>query len=120
MNLRGALVRIFVGLLLGLGTSMAAEDASVDRLLKKLPPPEKLVKQSAPQDPALKDPLLTYAITSVMLRDLSQARWYSRKLSEKFPSSEIATLLYGNIAYRLRYYGEAEGAFRKALRLAPT
>jgi hypothetical protein len=93
-----------------LGTSFAAEDASIDRLLKKLPPPEKLVKQSAPQDPPLKDPLLTYAITSVMLRDMSQARLYSRKLSEKYPYSEVAALVYGNVAYRSRHYAEAAGA----------
>ena len=119
MNSRACLIQICSVLLVGLGTATAAEDASIDRLLKKLPPPEKLVKQSAPQDPALKDPLLTYAITSVMLQDLSQARFYSRKLSEKYPHSEVAALVYGNIAYRLRYYGEAAGAFRKALTLAP-
>jgi Flp pilus assembly protein TadD len=119
VNSRACLIQICCAFLLTLGHAAAAEDASIDRLLKKLPPPEKLVKQSAPQDPALKDPLLTYAITSVMLRDLSQARLYSRKLSEKYPHSEVAALVYGNVAYRSRYYAEAAGAFRKALTLAP-
>jgi tetratricopeptide (TPR) repeat protein len=106
------------------GTSLAAEDASIDRLLKKLPPPEKLVKQSSPKpsqaaDPALKDPLLTYAITSAMMRNFSQARLYSRKLSERYPHSAVAAILWGNCAYHARYYAEAAGAIRKALALAP-
>jgi tetratricopeptide (TPR) repeat protein len=110
--------------LLLLGACLAADDASVDRLLKKLPRPEKLVKQSASQtsqaaDPALKDPLLTYAITAAMMRNFSQARFYSRRLSERYPHSAVAAILWGNCAYHARYYAEAAGAIRKALALAP-
>jgi Flp pilus assembly protein TadD len=102
--------------------AFAAEDASIDRLLKKLPPPEKLVKQSAPSksqssDPALKDPLLTSTITAAIMRDWSQALLYARKLSERYPHSKVAALLWGNVAYRLRYYSEAAGVFRKAIAL---
>lgn len=124
MNACVRLIRIGCILVLVLGNEIAAQDASIDRLLKKLPPPEKIVKQSASQtsqaaDPALKDPLLVYAITSAMMRDLSQALLYSRKLSERFPHCEVAALLWGNFAYRLRYYAESAGAFRKAVALAP-
>jgi tetratricopeptide (TPR) repeat protein len=118
------LLPVFCILFLSLGTSFAAEDASINRLLKKLPPPEKLVKQSASQpsqaaDPALKDPLLTYTIAAAMMRNFSQARLYSRKLSERFPRSAVAAILWGNCAYHARYYAEAAGAIRKALALAP-
>jgi Flp pilus assembly protein TadD len=118
------LVRVCCVLGFSLGASFAAEDASIDRLLKKLPAPEKLIKPSVPQasqppDPALKDPLLTYTIAAAMMRNWSQARLYSLKLSEKYPHSEVAAILWGNCAYHLRYYAEAAGAFRKALALAP-
>lgn len=118
------LLQVCCALGFSLGTSFAAEDASIDCLLKKLPPPEKLIKPSAGQtaqasDPALKDPLLTYAIAAAMMRNWSQARFYSRKLSERYPHSEGAAIMWGNCAYRLRYYAEAGGAFRKALALGP-
>jgi hypothetical protein len=43
-------------------TGAVAQDASIDRLLDKLPPPERLVKPSAQRateqpDPAFKDPI---------------------------------------------------------------
>jgi tetratricopeptide (TPR) repeat protein len=122
--LRARLIQICCVLTLAAGHVIGAEDASIDRLLKKLPAPEKLVKPSTPQasrpaDPALKDPLLISAVTAAMMRNLSQARFYCRKLSEKYPHSEVAAILWGNLAYRLRYYTEAAGAFRKALALAP-
>jgi Flp pilus assembly protein TadD len=106
------------------GASFAAEDASIDRLLSKLPPPEKLIKPSAPQesqrtDPALQDPLFVYAFSSWYLRDISQARFYSRKLAEKYPQSVAALILWGEFAYRLRYYEEAAGVFQRATILAP-
>lgn len=119
MNACVRLVQIGCVLVLALDNTMATEDASIDRLLKKLPPPEKLVKHAAAQDPALKDPLLTHAITSAIMRDWSQALLYSRKLSERYPHSAIAALVWGNIAYRMRYYAEAAGAFRKAIATAP-
>jgi tetratricopeptide (TPR) repeat protein len=117
-------IQICCILVLALSNTVGAQDASIDRLLKKLPPPEKLVKPSTPQasqppDPALRDPLLMSAIAAAMLRDSAQARFYFRKLSERYPRSEVAAILWGNFAYRLRYYAEAAGAFRKALGLAP-
>jgi tetratricopeptide (TPR) repeat protein len=111
-------------LVLYLDAVLGAEDASIDRLLGKLPPPEKLVKPSAPQarqrtDPVLEDPLFISAFTAAYLRDVSQARFYFHKLSEKYPQSEIALILRGDFAYRLHYYDEATAAFRQAVALAP-
>ena len=103
---------------------LRAEDASIDRLLKKVPPPEKIIKPSAPQqpqrkEPALQDPLLVQIFALVNMGDVSQARFYSRKLSEKYPQSESALILWGECAYRLRYYDEAAGVFQRATVLAP-
>jgi Flp pilus assembly protein TadD len=124
VKLASRLLQVCCAFGFSLSTSFAAEDASIDRLLKKLPPPEKIIKpaprqQTQPQDPALKDPLLMSAVAAAMMRDFSQARFYCRKLSEKYPHSEAAAILWGNCAYHLRYDAEAAGAFRKALALAP-
>jgi len=60
MFLRPAHLACFA-LALILGPSIYAQDATLDQLLKKLPPPEKLVKSPVQQtleaDPALKDSL---------------------------------------------------------------
>lgn len=106
------------------GVLFAAEEASIDRLLGKLPPPEKLVKRSESQgtqrkDPALQDPLFVSAFSSWYLKDISQALFYARRLSEKYPQSENALLLWGEFAYHLRYYDEAAVVFQKAAALAP-
>ena len=117
-------VQVCCILSLGINASLHAENASIDSLLKKLPPPEKIIQPSPPQqhrqiDPALQDPLFTYAFAAAYLRDVSQARFYCRKLSEKYPQSEAAVILWGEFAYRLRYYDEAAGAFQRATTLAP-
>ena len=49
---------------LGIQGSLSAQDASIDKLLSKLPPPEKIIKPSARKaleqpDPAFKDPFVT-------------------------------------------------------------
>lgn len=111
-------------LVLLITSSFAAEDASIDRLLKKLPPPEKLVKPSAPQaqqrtDPVLQDELFIGGFVAAKMGNSSQARFYFRKLAEKYPQSETALILWGEFAYRLRYYDEATAVFQKALALAP-
>ncbi len=107
---------------IGICVATASDDASINKLLGKLPPPEKIIKPSAPQqtqreDPALQDPLVVYAFTASYLRDFSQARFYCRKLAEKYPKSENALILWGEFAYRLRYYDEAASAFRRATAL---
>jgi tetratricopeptide (TPR) repeat protein len=109
---------------LSITSSFAAEDASIDRLLSKLPPPEKIIKPSAPQaqqrtDPVLQDELFIGGFVAANMGNSSQARFYFRKLAEKYPQSETALIFWGEFAYRLRYYDEATAAFQKALALAP-
>src|SRR4051794_7278660 len=105
-------------------SSLAAEDASIDRLLSKLPAPEKIVKPSAPhspqqKDPALQDPLFVQIFALAGLGNFSEGRLYSRKLADKYPRSEAALILWGEFAYRLRYYDEAAGVFRRVTGFAP-
>jgi Flp pilus assembly protein TadD len=116
--------QIFCALFLALGTFVHAEDASIDRLLKKLPPPEKIIKQSASapakqQDPALEDLVFKSAFSAALMGDVSQALLYFRKLGEKYPRSEVVLIFWGECAYRLRHYDEAARAFRRATALAP-
>ena len=121
---RVRLVQLCWILSLGLLLPVHGEDASLDNLLKKLPPPEKIIKQSKPQqsqrrDPALQDPLFVQVFALANIGNMSEARLYSRKLSEKYPQSEAAFILWGEFAYRLRYYNESASAFQRATVFAP-
>src|ERR1041385_2750788 len=69
-----------------------AQDASIDNLLSKLPPPEKLVKPPIQQalqasDPATKDPLAKQILQAELMRNFPQALNLSRKLTERYPRS---------------------------------
>jgi len=55
---------------LGMKASLDAEDASIDKLLSKLPPPEKIIEPSARKalerpDPAFKDSLASQILIAV-------------------------------------------------------
>jgi tetratricopeptide (TPR) repeat protein len=106
------------------GTLAVAEDASIDRLLNKLPPPEKLIKPSVQKaleqpDAALKDSLVTEIVRAAMTRNFSQVLNLSRKLTERYPRSAGALCLRGVISYDLRQYGEASASFRTAAEIQP-
>jgi tetratricopeptide (TPR) repeat protein len=107
------------------GTLALAQDASIDRLLNKLPPPEKIVKpppiQQAVQrsDPAVKDPLVRQVFQAELVRNFPQALNLSRKLTERYPRSAGAQSLRGVLAWRLRQFGEASAAFRTATNIQP-
>ncbi len=67
-------------------TGALAQDASIDRLLNKLPPPEKLVKPPVKRaveqpDPALKDPLGRRIVQAVVTDNFPQALYLNRKLT---------------------------------------
>src|SRR2546421_9774336 len=69
-----------------------AQDSSIDRLLNKLPPPEKLVKPSAQRaieqpDPAFKDPIGRQLYQALVTQNFPQALNLSRKLTERYPRS---------------------------------
>ena len=118
------LLQICSTLVFFLRASLGAEDASIDRLLSKLPPPEKLIKPSVQKalqhpDPAFKDPLVAQMAAVIKTRNFSQVLNLSRKLAEKYPRSAGAQCLRGAIAYDLRQFAEASVAFRAATAVEP-
>jgi Flp pilus assembly protein TadD len=87
----------------------AAQDPSIDRLLGKLPPPEKFV------DPAQNDPLAKQMIAAAKAQDFGTALDASRRLATKYPKSLGAQMAHGMIALSLRRFSEAASTYRKAL-----
>lgn len=109
---------IFAALILGALVSPAsgAGDASIDRLLSKLPPPEKLVRQP---DPLLNDPLAKKAIAAINARNFPRALGLARQLSQHYPTNAIARGLHGWLALAQQKYGEASSEFRSAIAIEP-
>jgi len=98
--------------------------ASIDKLLSKLPPPEKIIEPSARKalaqpDPAFKDPLVTEIVVALNMRNFQLAMGLSRKLTERYPRSAGAQALRGALAYDLRLYAEASAAFRTGTTIDP-
>jgi tetratricopeptide (TPR) repeat protein len=93
--------------------SFAAQDPSIDRLLGKLPPPEKFV------DPAINDPLAKQIPGAVKAQNFGTALDASRQLAARYPKSLGAQLLHGMLALSLRRFPEASGAYHKALSIRP-
>ena len=114
-------IAILLGLLLA--SDAFAQDASIDKLLNQLPPPEKLLKprvqRAQKQDPTFRDPLGQQAVSAINKGDFRRAMNVSRKLTERYPHSAPAYCLRGSLAISLRQYGEATSAFRTALGIQP-
>jgi len=109
--------------------SALAQDPSIDRLLKKLPPPEKLVKPRVEHavrqtDPAINDPLVSQIFSAIDRNEGTRALELSRKLAAAHPQSTAAHSLHGLLAFLMGQYGEASNALRQSERLngsfAPT
>src|SRR5437764_13333680 len=105
-------------------TSALAEDASIDRLLNKLPPPEKLVKPPILRameqpDPAFKDPIGRQVLQAVMTDNFPQALYLNRKLTQRYPRSLGAQYLRGVLAWTVHQNGEAYSSFRGATKIQP-
>src|SRR5207237_3610740 len=101
-----------------------AQDASIDRLLNKLPPPAKLVKPPVPRaieqpDPAFKDPIRKQIFQAVVTDNFPQALYLNRKLTQRYPRSVGARYLRGVLAWTMRRYGEASSSFRAATNIQP-
>lgn len=94
----------------------AAEDGSIDRLLKKLPAPEKIVQ---PRDPAENDPLAKKTFDAINAKKYEQALGYSRKLSNAHRESAAAHGLHGWIAFNLKHVDEATSEFQNAIKIQP-
>jgi tetratricopeptide (TPR) repeat protein len=106
--------------------SLAAseQDVSVDKLLSKLPPPEKLAKPPVQRaleqpDPAVRDAIVRQIIQSLVTRRWREALNLSRKLTERYPQSAGAFCLRGAIALDMRQLSEASSAFRTATNINP-
>ena len=109
--------------------SSRAQDPSIDRLLKKLPPPEKLVKPRVERairetDPGLHDPLVSQVFAAIDSNNGKRALELSRKLTAAHPDSAAAQSLHGLVAFVLGQYPEASKALRQSASLnssfAPT
>ncbi|HST31339.1 MAG TPA: hypothetical protein VLK27_10935 [Chthoniobacterales bacterium] len=111
---------IFVLMLVGASVAtLSAEDASVDQLIKKLPPPEKVAQSAVTLDPAIRDPLTKQVVDSAKAMNFGNAYALSRKLANRYPKSAVAQCLHGRFALLLRKYSEATAAYRKAIAEQP-
>lgn len=114
-----------VGILLSLvrPDASAATDSEIDRLLKKLPPPEKLVKANEHvlrvSDPALRDPLVKQIEAATRAKQSKRALELSRQLAARYPSSAAAHYYAGYFASDEKRYAESSAAFRRALAIQP-
>ena len=93
----------------------AAEDASVDQLIKKLPPPEKVAQSAVALDPAVRDPITKQIVDSAKAMNFGTAYSLSQKLAKRYPKSAVAQCLHGRFALLLHRYSEASGAYQKAI-----
>lgn len=94
-------------------SAFAAQDPSIDRLLSKLPPPEKFV------DPAIRDPLAKQMAAAVKAHDFGTALDASRRLADRYPKSLGAQMVHGALAQSLRRFPEASAAYHKVLSIRP-
>ncbi len=101
----------------------AATDAEIDRLLKKLPPPEKLVKRNEQvvrvTDPAMRDPLVKQIEAATNAKKSKRALELARQLAARYPSSAAANYYAGYFASDEKQLAEASAAFRRALAIQP-
>lgn len=93
--------------------AFAAQDPSIDRLLGKLPPPEKFV------DPAIRDPLTKQMEAAAKANNYGAALDASRRLAARYPKSLGAQMMHGILAALLRRFPEASRAYRKAVSMQP-
>lgn len=93
--------------------AFAAQDPSIDRLLGKLPPPEKFV------DPAIRDPLAKQMVAAAKAHNFGTALDASRRLADRYPKSVGAQMIHGIFASLLRRFPEAASAYHKALSIRP-
>src|SRR2546421_330356 len=105
-------------------TGAVAQDASIDRLLNKLPPPEKLVKPSAKRaieqpDPAFKDPIGRQLYQALVTQNFPQALNLSRELTTRYPCSATSQCLRGSLALDFHRFSEASSCFRAATNIQP-
>jgi tetratricopeptide (TPR) repeat protein len=99
---------------------LPAQDPSIDKLLNKLPPPEKfkrppLERALEQRDLALNDPLVNEIVAVAERGSYKRAMELSSKLMVRYPRSPGPYCLMGMAAFWARQYGEAVSNFRRAL-----
>jgi tetratricopeptide (TPR) repeat protein len=94
---------------------VSAQDPSIDKLLKKLPPPEQVVRA----DPASQDPLIKQIVNAAKAQNFGQALELSRRLAQRYPKSAGAQAFHAILAFQLRRVDEAADAFRKTIAIQP-
>lgn len=119
-------LRVLLNLFLIAGSlaTVHAQEPDIDRLLKKLPPPEKLVRtQVAPgirlNDPILQDPLGVEFTKALASKNAARALSVARKLSQHHPKSPLGHFLQGSLALQTGQFKESAAAFREAAALEP-
>ena len=90
-----------------------AADESIDRLINKLPPPQKFV------DPAISDPLAKQIMPALKAHNYGVALELSRKLAARYPKSLGAQMTHGMLAASVREFAEAGKAYKAALSIRP-
>src|SRR6266404_9229656 len=101
-------------------SAFKAQDTSIDKLLKKLPPPEKLVQPRVQQavrqsDSALNDPLSKRVFAASDAGDYRTALNLSRELVKNNPRSATANFIHGAFALDTDQFAEASSAFRTSI-----
>jgi tetratricopeptide (TPR) repeat protein len=107
------------GALLTIASTFAAEDPSIDRLLQKLPPPEKIVRPAMQADPATADPMAKEMFAAAKARKLERALILSRRLAQRYPKSSGVSFAHGLFALSQQRFPEAEAAYRSAIASEP-
>jgi predicted Zn-dependent protease len=102
---------------------VSAQDVSIDKLLKRLPRPETLVK---PMDQSvlaelelLHDPITTQLGSAVAYHNRRQELELSRRLVERHPQNPWAHCVRGSVAAELARFPEAMAEFGAAVKLQP-
>ena len=92
-----------------------AENATVDQLIKKLPPPESVARSAVALDRALRDPLFKQIVEATKGMNFGNAYALSQKFAARYPKSAAAQWIHGQLALIMRRFPEASAAFHKAL-----
>lgn len=94
--------------------SARAADESIDRLIGKLPPPEKFI------DPAIQDPLNKQIAAAINAHNLGIALDLSRRLANHYPKSVGGQMTHGLLAFSVHQFREASNAYQKAISIRPS
>jgi predicted Zn-dependent protease len=101
---------------------LQAQDPSIEKLLKKLPPPEKLVKvpqEVRDQNEVLGDPLTIKLGQATADRNWRHAVGLAKDLIAKHPNNLWARCILGAIQSTLAHFAEAHAAFAESTKINP-